>query len=80
MRWHERYGWSTVDRLRWIGGLRPHCLVDRAAQDAATPMAGNGELGGVALWSASACAGYTGVESATRRTRLGHSEDVRRRR
>ena len=44
--------------------LRPHCLVEREARDAAVPMAGNGELGGVALWNASACAGYTGVESA----------------
>ena len=41
--------------------LRPHYLLDREAQDAAAPMAGNGELGGVALWSASACVGYTGV-------------------
>ena len=39
----------------------------------AAPMADNGELGGVALWSVSAYAGYTGVESATRRPRLGHS-------
>ena len=46
-------------------------------REAAAPMAGNGELGGVALWSASACAGYTGVESATRRTRLGHSPQQR---
>ena len=46
--------------------LRPHYLVDQEARDVAAPMADNGELGGVALWSVSAYAGYTGVESVTR--------------
>ena len=63
--------------------LRPHYLLDREAQDAAAPMAGNGELGGVALWSASACAGYTGGgerdEANSPRT-FPAAEDVRRRR